>query len=187
MIWFTSDEHYGHANIISHCGRPFSDVTHMEDELVERHNACVRDTDLVIHLGDFSFLPEKEQARVLGRLRGSHEIVKGNHDRSTASLTRIGFEQVVGSYTMDVPMAGEDPLILLLSHYPYWHEDLVEFDLKYKNRMPKDEGLWLLHGHIHNFWPAVQPKRRQINVGVDCWEFRPISINEIIAIIKQHE
>jgi calcineurin-like phosphoesterase family protein len=186
MIWFTSDEHYGHANIISYCKRPFRNVTEMEDHLVEQHNSVVRPGDLVIHLGDFSFLPEGEQKRVLSRLAGDHEIVKGNHDRSAACLARIGFDAVSDGYELEIPSAGADPMRVLLSHYPYWRDELAEFDLKYRKRMPKDTGLWLLHGHIHNFWPTIQPELRQINVGVDCWKFRPVSINVIMETIARH-
>jgi calcineurin-like phosphoesterase family protein len=53
--------------------------------------------------------------------------------------------------------------------------------------MPKDTGLWLLHGHVHNFWPKIQRELRQINVGVDCWNFTPISVNQIVSIITDHE
>jgi calcineurin-like phosphoesterase family protein len=187
MLWFTSDEHYGHANIISYCNRPFSGLEHMEDELVARHNSVVRSGDLVIHLGDFSFLPKGEQARVLARLNGTHEIVKGNHDRSSKSLLAIGFDQVSTECELEIPSPGGDLLTVLLSHYPYWRDELAQFDLKYKNKMPKDMGLWLLHGHVHNFWPKIQRELRQINVGVDCWNFTPISVNQIVSIITDHE
>ena len=77
--FFTSDQHFGHANIIAYSGRPFRDVAHMTEELVARHNAVVTDADDVWHLGDFS-LDERLVARVLSRLRGRHHLVAGNHD-----------------------------------------------------------------------------------------------------------
>lgn len=48
--WLTADEHYGHANILRYCERPFTDVDHMARELVERQNAVVGPNDDVIHV-----------------------------------------------------------------------------------------------------------------------------------------
>lgn len=40
-VFFTSDQHYGHVNIIGYCGRPFADVSAMNEAMVARHNATV--------------------------------------------------------------------------------------------------------------------------------------------------
>lgn len=32
-VFFTSDTHFGHANIIKYCGRPYRDVTQMDAEV----------------------------------------------------------------------------------------------------------------------------------------------------------
>lgn len=47
--FFTSDTHFGHANIINLCKRPFRDVNHMNDMLVENWNNVVTDDDTVFH------------------------------------------------------------------------------------------------------------------------------------------
>lgn len=52
--FFTSDTHFGHANIINLCNRPFKDVNHMNNMLVENWNSVVSDDDTVFHLGDFA-------------------------------------------------------------------------------------------------------------------------------------
>lgn len=52
--FFTSDTHFGHANIINLCKRPFRDVNHMNDMLVENWNSVITDDDIVFHLGDFA-------------------------------------------------------------------------------------------------------------------------------------
>ncbi len=79
MIWFTSDQHFGHENIIKYCNRPFASVDQMNFELVRRHNAVVKDDDIVFHLGDFSMHPR--MLFILSLLKGVHYLVAGNHDR----------------------------------------------------------------------------------------------------------
>lgn len=60
MIFFTSDQHYGHKNVITYCNRPFTSVEEMNDKLVEFHNQTVtKKDDLVYHLGDFSLSIEQ--------------------------------------------------------------------------------------------------------------------------------
>jgi calcineurin-like phosphoesterase family protein len=51
-VFFTSDTHFGHANIIKYCGRPFASVEEMNRELIARWNAVVGPRDTVYHLGD---------------------------------------------------------------------------------------------------------------------------------------
>jgi calcineurin-like phosphoesterase family protein len=80
MIWFTSDQHFGHKNIIRYSGRPFSDVAEMDHEIVARHNAVVHDGDEVWHLGDVA-LDERRLKDVMPVLKGTHHLVSGNHDK----------------------------------------------------------------------------------------------------------
>lgn len=53
-IFFTSDTHFGHNNIIKLSNRPFSSVEEMNEGLIERWNDVVGAEDIVYHLGDFS-------------------------------------------------------------------------------------------------------------------------------------
>ena len=55
MIWFTSDLHLGHANILRLAGRPWEDVDRMNAALVTAINARVMPGDTLYVLGDFSF------------------------------------------------------------------------------------------------------------------------------------
>ncbi|MEJ7707010.1 MAG: hypothetical protein WKF82_06805 [Nocardioidaceae bacterium] len=51
-VYFTSDTHFSHANIIRLCNRPFADVDEMDEAIIERWNATVTSADTVYHLGD---------------------------------------------------------------------------------------------------------------------------------------
>jgi len=52
MIYFTADQHFGHANIIKLCSRPFSDVHEMDEALIENWNRRVTNGDTIYIIGD---------------------------------------------------------------------------------------------------------------------------------------
>ncbi len=54
MIYFTSDTHFGHKNIIKHTGRPFYSIQEMDDILVRNWNRKVGVYDDIYILGDVS-------------------------------------------------------------------------------------------------------------------------------------
>ena len=63
MYYFTADEHYGHANIIKHCDRPWDTVEEMDAALIQLHNSVVKDGDIVVHAGDFHFGKREEDVQ----------------------------------------------------------------------------------------------------------------------------
>ena len=79
MRWFTSDTHFGHANIIRYCNRPFDSVGHMDREMLKRWNEKVKPDDLVYFLGDFS-MSEIPLKTFLPKLNGTKFLIHGNHD-----------------------------------------------------------------------------------------------------------
>jgi len=173
-IWFTSDQHYGHANIIKYCGRPYSNTQEMELDLIAKFNAVVKPEDVVWHLGDFA-MNEDVVPQILPRLLGQHRLVAGNHDKchsknkkSTEAVKRYlgyGFKEVV-------EIAELHPF--KLCHIPYG-------DSRYPGSSIPDTGDWLLCGHIHEQWKL---KDKMINVGVDVWGMSPVSLETLVAIKK---
>jgi calcineurin-like phosphoesterase family protein len=171
--FFTSDQHYGHRNIIAYCQRPFASVDVMREEMIRLFNERVAPGDTVWHLGDFS-LDESEVRRVLPRLHGTHHLVAGNHDachprRSKhAAATRRYLEAGFASVQTETRVEG-----LVLCHMPY-------DDDRYPQYSPRDEGLVLVHGHVHKQWLT---RERMINVGVDVWGFAPVALEELRALV----
>src|ERR1039458_2320482 len=82
--FFTADEHYGHANIIKYCNRPFTHVDEMTEGLIANHNKKVTKSDLTYHLGDIFWrtLSVQDAMGILKRLNGNHCLIVGNHDET---------------------------------------------------------------------------------------------------------
>lgn len=175
-VWFTSDTHFGHANVIRYCNRPFKDKQEMDRELIRRWNTLVKPRDTIYHLGDFSFYGSTKTAEIVKKLQGHKILIRGNHDKGEAYYTRAGFQE----YYQSTPKEPREYEEFLLSHYPYW-ENYNHDDRKHKfaDRMLHKRGnRWLLCGHVHEVWKS---RGTCINVGVDQWSFAPVSIDEIRA------
>lgn len=162
--WFTSDTHWGHANIIEYCSRPFADCAAMDEQLIENWNAIVHPGDAVYHLGDFAITWHRRDSNkvteLARRLNGVIHLVYGNHDRQ--AVKDAGGFAWKGEYKRI--KVGDQSIVLF--HYPImsWHGIA--------------RGAWHLHGHCHgNLCDTMQAKR--FDVGVDCWNYRPINFETV--------
>jgi calcineurin-like phosphoesterase family protein len=166
-IWFTSDTHYGHANIVKYCGRPFSSVEEMDEAMIERWNRVVKPGDTVYHLGDVMMGQNMRErlATLRSRLSGHITLVLGNHDRSPGVYLAAGFERALRSITTSAGGLGgtyDVGRLVSMRHHP-----------------PKTPPNCIyLCGHVHEKW-----KRRGnvINVGVDQWEFTPVNFDTLLS------
>lgn len=180
--FWTSDLHFGHANIIRYCNRPFADVDAMNEALVERWNETVRPDDEVWVLGDFALGKIADTLPIAHRLHGAKVLVAGNHDRCWAgggSRSRpwvqtyldAGFVEVLQGW---VPVT-IGPYAALACHLPY--EGDSHDDDRFVSQRPIDDGTLLLHGHVHDQWRV---NGHEINVGVDVWDYRPVSDDTVL-------
>lgn len=64
-VYFTSDTHFYHSNIIGFCKRPFKNVEDMNETLIENWNRVVSQDDIVFHLGDFCLGGSHEWTKIL--------------------------------------------------------------------------------------------------------------------------
>lgn len=181
MRYFTSDLHFNHKNVIQFCNRPWTDVDEMTEGLIENWNLTVKNEDDIFILGDMFFCGNIKAKEILRRLNGKKHLILGNHDWGKIKKHRaeeFGFVFVENQFC--VRLGRED---VLLSHFPYKNAgDHTEGEERYAERRIVDEGRWLLHGHVHSAW---QTKDKMINVGVDVWNYRPVSEEIILNLINE--
>jgi calcineurin-like phosphoesterase family protein len=137
----------------------------MDEALVERWNAAAAPGDTVWHLGDFAVrVPAARAAMLLDRLHGTKHLVAGNGD-GPAIRALSGWASVRDYAELD--LAGRH---LVLCHYPLraWNG---------QHRSAVD-----VHGHSHG---RLKPLPRQVDVGVDAWDFRPVNVEMILARVQQ--
>jgi len=166
-IFFASDHHFGHANILTfkrddgtHL-REFTDVDHMNEHIIQRHNSVVRPNDKVYFLGDVVMSRKNSALKILERLNGEKILVKGNHDQCDAKAYLEYFKDVRGSHQFEG---------LIMTHIPIHSESLARWGLN-------------VHGHLHHNvvkMPLSQiPDKRYFNVSMERINFTPISLEEV--------
>lgn len=206
MRFFTADHHFGHANILKYTSRPWDTLEEMHEELIGRWNNVVSDNDYVLVLGDFTYRGGMGVlADVVPRLNGDIALLCGNHDlpwighakrdkqtnkpiqssvdsvqRRALAYAEVGVHILSTGDPVDVWFS-DQPRAAHMHHFPYEVDDrhgsrFIEYQMK-------NDGAWLLHGHVHEAWKV---RGRQINVGVDVHpNYAPFSEDEILAIIAR--
>jgi calcineurin-like phosphoesterase family protein len=179
QIWFTSDSHYFHGNIIRFSNRPFKDADHMTEELVKSWNEVVDVNDDVYHLGDVSLGNVNKTENVLFRLNGNIHLIKGNHEKSTlqTAVNRSRFTWIKDYHEMSVVMPDGTKQFIVLCHYAMrvWNKS--------------HHGAWQLYGHSHDSMEH-EAWGRSMDVGVDSayrilGEYRPFNLHEIAKIMSK--
>jgi calcineurin-like phosphoesterase family protein len=183
-IYFSSDHHFNHTNIISFANRSYKNVKHMNEHLVHRWNDTVSPDDTVYYLGDFA-LGHKNGLNYAERLNGYKILIPGNHDKCWPGH---------GSYDLWVPRyldAGFQEVWPVrsvmfegyrLTHLPYANSEPLYGGRpdKFSGLREDDDGTPLIHGHVHTSW---KQKGHQVNVGVDVWDMRPVSFDTIKELL----
>lgn len=180
--WFTSDQHFGHANIIRYSRRPFAGVRHMAAELSGRWMDRVAPDDEVYVLGDLAVGDVEAALIAVSRLPGRKLLVPGNHDRCFPGRRNAeDWAEVyndAGITVLDLQVTTEIAGVpVVLCHFPP-AGDSQDAD-RFPEARPHTDA-WVLHGHVHRKW---QRNGRWINVGVDVWDYAPVGEDVIGAIL----
>lgn len=163
MEYFTADLHLAHKNIIDLCNRPFKNCGDMDKTLINNWNSVVKShRDIVYLLGDFSLRGKNYEQWIINTLRklkGRKILILGNHDRlSPFEYVDLGFESVHTS-------------MIIHDHIVLTHDPAIAV------AAPKN--FITLCGHIHDAFKYLMTPRWIVNVGVDVWDYKPVSLNQI--------
>ena len=180
-IWFVSDMHIMHKNIIEYSHRPFKDVEEMNETLINNWNKTVPEDGIVFDLGDFAIGGSKVWNDALSRLRGKHYLIMGNHDMKNyrESYSKY-FELVTQQMYIQV-----DDVSIYLNHFPF---------LCFGGAYREQHNVFALHGHVHLEEHAdgkdIERVRKysfptQYDVGVDNNDYKPVSFWKVKQIIEK--
>jgi calcineurin-like phosphoesterase family protein len=198
-IYFWSDLHIGHENVLQFDNRPFRDLDHMHEVLVNNYNSTVPENGICYFLGDIGLGKTDLLKNVISQMHGTKICILGNHDKGVEAMLKIGFDVVLYGATLQI--AGQR---VTLSHCPLlgvYREDTAnmkgsageenwhgESRLKQRIFTTKDEGQFHLHGHIHspNGGKSQKILGKQYDVGVAANGYKPISISVIESWIARY-
>lgn len=160
-IWFWSDTHFNHRNVIRYCDRPYDDLKVMQDRMIENYRSVVGPTDICIWGGDVAFMGTEPTNILLREFPHDKILVVGNHDMNKKKLKQMDFNQTHLVFMIDHPVT---PLIV--THYPM-------------DNVP--EPFFNVHGHTHN---RNTQHDRHINISVEVIDYTPIHLDEILRIAQ---
>ena len=180
-IFFTSDTHFWHDNIIKFCNRPFNSIEEMNDTIIENWNRVVDKNDIVFHLGDFCFCGVDKFKELVEKLNGRIYLILGNHDwKRINNWYTSKFEGVYQQ--LAIKINGKK---IYLNHFPF----LCYAGTYYRF----EDAVWQLFGHVHS---SKQNKNgldnqrlsmlfpTQYDVGVDNNNYTPVSFEQVKNIIE---
>lgn len=166
--WFTADQHFGHKNIIKYCDRPFSSIEEMDSEIISRWNSVVKPSDNVYVLGDFTL--QTNALRYGELLIGNKFFIQGSHDyRWFGNVPHWNYLPPI--HSLRYKRKGDHPLVIVLCHYSIrkW----------YKSHY----GSYHLYGHSH--CGINDPLPNSMDVGVDCHNFYPVSLEQVLEKLTE--
>ena len=201
LIFFSSDWHIGHANVIKFDNRPFKDCDHMHRVLINNFNSTVPPGSVTYFLGDMGLCSSGLLAKVISELNGTKVLVSGNHDKGSNSMYLNGFDVVVNGAVLYIANQR-----VTLSHCPLkgvfrentsgmtnstgdenWHGEEKNHKFTFS-----DEGQFHLHGHIHSSEAKTKAGKsqkilnKQYDVGCVANNYRPVSIDSIESWIAKY-
>jgi calcineurin-like phosphoesterase family protein len=169
-LFFTSDLHFGHENVIKYCDRPFKDAAHMNEELISRWNKKVPANGRVFILGDVGFMDQHSLRDILFRLNGELHLVYGNHDKiiRNQKMLQERFSSLSELTEIKVKSGGEK-LTFVLCHYA-----MRVWSGAHRGNMH-------LYGHSHGSMPD-DPSSLSMDVGIDTTsDYTPYSLDQILV------
>jgi calcineurin-like phosphoesterase family protein len=187
-VAFTSDTHYGHANIIKYCSRPFPfyNTDEMDKAMLDGFMEMDAQGKTIFHMGDFVFNP-KYLLATKWRPQEKHYIILGNHDKHADQygkyrpLYREFFHYIIGTsqeWRKNKLQILVDKTQLVLTHEPLHNIAGNHYNI---------------YGHHHNNMftkPDFHMKdygwlfgsAKHINVGVELTNYKPVTFDQLFTV-----
>lgn len=183
-VFFTSDTHFGHANIMRFNPQTryrgvAKTVDEMDELMINAWNEVVPTNGVVYHLGDVSFHKRSNTARaseILNRLNGTIHLIYGNHDSIIRETTALSQRFASAQEYLELKFVDQK---IVLCHFPFavWNRG--------------HHGSWNLYGHCHGSFQAVG---RQADVGWDTRDFQfgdgprgPVSLEQVARVLSNRD
>lgn len=162
-IFFISDTHFDHTNIIKYCNRPFKNVNEMNIAIVNKWNKVVRKNDIVYFLGDVTYGRHHHPIDYwFSKLNGKIFLIRGNHD--TDKVTKA--KEIKNNFILEYK-----------AH---------KFHLMHDPNRLKSYGAWIVHGGKHNHdlenYPFINGERKSINVSAELLNYKPVDLDFILSL-----
>ena len=177
MIYFTSDLHLGHKNILKLCNRPFASIEEMDSCLIENWNSRVTNNDTVYILGDLIFRSSVPPEEYLKKLKGKKHFIRGNHDRDWIKKVNID-DYFVSNENLAYITDGKHRITVC-------HYAMMSWPHMSSNG-------YMIFGHIHQntdaiYWPLIEMSELMLNAGVDINGYKPVTFDELIENNNEHK
>lgn len=205
-VYITSDSHFSHGNILKYSNRPFMNeneravvdkylsdrsnadyyreykrlrisektIQRHDETLIKKWNEKVPQDGDVYHLGDFCLNTERAK-NILDRLHGRIHFIRGNHDKNVSGFQEK-FVWVKDYYELNIDddEAVHGRQLIVLCHYAFrvWNKSHY--------------GSFHCYGHSHHSLPD-DPNALSMDVGVDGWDYSPLSYREIKEFMKKKQ
>lgn len=172
-IWYTADLHINHTNLLKTKFRKFAAIGHMNSEILYNINRWVKPEDKLYILGDLCIHSAYNQLILEKHLRDVRCnyicVIKGNHDKSSV-LQELKEKNLIHDYCDQKVIT--DKAFGLTVNVALFHYPVIDYHSKLDPDM-------CLHGHSHG---TLQPRRPDLfDVGVDSWNFRPVTLEQILS------
>lgn len=162
-IYLISDTHFGQWFAVKFFNRPFKNIRHMHEQLIENWNSKVDDDDLVVILGDFYGGSKLFAKFLLRNLNGEKILIKGNHD------FKFRLKKLI--QTKKIKIYNKIEFFLDEHHFILTHKPLKNIPNKSIN----------IHGHHHRkLLPSKLQINKYFNVAVEHNNYKPVPIKRII-------
>jgi calcineurin-like phosphoesterase family protein len=183
-VWVSSDWHFLHKNISGPDKsewkdgyRDFKDEYEMTDHIINEINTWVKEDDVIIFLGDFSFKDHRKIPELRARIAcKTIYVIAGNHD---THLNKYASCFTAIRDKLDVMYRGDH---YICDHYAHrvW--------------LGSQKGYYHLYAHSHDSLdrPPNQPWGKSMDVGIDAARritglYRPFSLAETKAILDKRD